>query len=101
LKNKKGFVEINGGGAYVEEFILFQNYVEGNVTHVVVDNTGLSEDIPADKEFTLYYGYKNELMDSCYPILTVPPMSRGIVQILHTTDVDIVVHSSYSYAYDA
>lgn len=101
LKERQGFVEINSGGDYTEDYILFSNPVKGIITNIVVDNTGLSEDIPADKEFTLYYGYKNELMDSCYPILTVPPMSRGIVQILHTTDVDIVVHSSYSYAFDA
>lgn len=100
LKNKKGFVEINGGGAYVEEFIMFQNYVEGNVTHVVVDNTGLpihdEEHIEPVDDFVLYYGS----VTNCIEIFRVPPMCRGVVQILHTKKSDLVVFSSYTIVED-
>jgi hypothetical protein len=33
-----------------------------------------------------------------YEILTVPPMCRGIVQILHTEETDVIMYSSYSEA---
>lgn len=107
LAKKQGFVEINAGGNYTEDFLLFANPVEGTITNVVVDNTGLplgdGQYEAATQDFTLYYGYQNDDMDSCYEILTVPPMCRGIAQVLHTKDskMDIVIHSSYSYALDA
>jgi hypothetical protein len=41
LAKKQGFVEINAGGNYIEDFLLFANPVEGTITNVVVDNTGL------------------------------------------------------------
>lgn len=106
LAKKQGFVEINSGGNYIEDFLLFANPVEGTITNVVVDNTGLplGDDNfePAVNDFTLYYGYQNDDMDGCYEILTVPPMCRGIAQFLHTKDskMDIVIHASYSYALD-
>ena len=102
LAKKQGFVEINSGGNYTQEFLLFANPVDGTITNVVVDNTGLSEDVPATEEFTLYYGYQSDDMQGCYQILTVPPMCRGIAQILHTKEskIDIVVHASYTYAID-
>ena len=100
LKNKKGFVEINGGGAYVEEFILFQNYVEGNVTHVVVDNTGLpiyddKHEEPVE-DFVLYYGSETNFIE----IFRVPPMCRGVVQVLHTRESDLILFSSYTIIED-
>lgn len=106
LAKKQGFVEINSGGNYTEDFLLFANPVEGTITNVVVDNTGLplgdGNFEPAVNDFTLYYGYQNDDMDGCYEILTVPPMCRGIAQFLHTKDskMDIVIHASYSYALD-
>lgn len=61
LAKKQGFVEINSGGNYTEDFILFANPVEGTITNVVVDNTGLplgdDKFEPAVNDFTLYYGY--------------------------------------------
>lgn len=104
LQNKKGFVEINAGGKYTADFVRFINPVIGAVTNVVVDNTGLPNGtsfIPPENEFVLYYGmdkldeYGNPLS---YEILTVPPMCRGIVQILHTEETDVIIHSSYSEA---
>ena len=41
LQNKQGFVEINAGGKYIEDYIMFRNPVIGTITNVVVDNTGL------------------------------------------------------------
>ena len=109
LQKKQGFVEINAGGNYTVDFIMFKNPVIGTVTNVVVDNTGLpkneSEYIPPfegeDGIFTLYYGM--DKLDEqgnplSYEILTVPPMCRGIVQILHTEETDVIIHSSYSEA---
>jgi hypothetical protein len=56
--------------------------------------------LPPIHDFTLYYGMdKLDEVDGTplnYEILTVPKMCRGIVQILHTHDSDIIVHSSYS-----
>ena len=110
LAKKQGFVEINSGSDYTEDYILFANPVEGTITNVVVDNTGLplgNDEYISPKEgdegyFTLYYGYKSEEMDGCYEILSVPPMYRGIAQILHTKDskLDIVIHTSYTFAVD-
>ena len=111
LAKRQGFVEINAGGDYIEDFLLFANPVEGTITNVVVDNTGLplgNDEYISPKEgdegyFTLYYGYQSDDMSGCYEILTVPPMCRGIAQIMHTKDskLDIVIHASYSYALDA
>lgn len=107
LAKKQGFVEINAGGNYIEDFLLFANPVEGTITNVVVDNTGLplgdDQYEPAVNDFSLYYGYQSDDMSGCYEILTVPPMCRGIAQILHTKEskLDIVIHASYSYALDA
>ena len=109
LQNKQGFVEINAGGKYIEDYIMFRNPVIGTITNVVVDNTGLpkneSEYIsPLEGEdgiFTLYYGmgkYDENNNPLFYEILTVPPMCRGIVQILHTEETDVIIHSSYSEA---
>lgn len=100
LKGKKGFVEINGGGKYTEEYILFYDYVNGNVTHVVVDNTGLPlnddlHDIPVE-DFVLYYGSEVKFVE----IFRVPPMCRGVVQILHTQESDLVMFSSYTIMED-
>ena len=107
LAKRQGFVEINAGGDYIEDFLLFANPVEGTITNVVVDNTGLplgdDQYEPAVNDFTLYYGYQSDDMSGCYEILTVPPMCRGIAQIMHTKDskLDIVIHASYSYAMNA
>jgi hypothetical protein len=103
LQNKKGFVEINAGGNYTVDYIMLENPVIGNITNVVVDNTGLPSDTEpkSDKEFTLYYGMDktdDEGNPLSYEILTVPPMCRGIVQILHTEETDVIIHSSYTYA---
>lgn len=104
LQKKQGFVEINAGGDYTVDFIMFKNPAIGTVTNVVVDNTGLPNGtsyVVSDKEFTLYYGM--DKLDEqgnplSYEILTVPPMCRGIVQILHTEETDVIIHSSYSEA---
>lgn len=107
LAKRQGFVEINAGGDYTQDFLLFANPVEGIITNVVVDNTGLplgdDQYEPAVNDFTLYYGYQSDDMSGCYEILTVPPMCRGIAQIMHTKDskLDIVIHASYSYAMNA
>lgn len=117
LKNKQGFLEINSGGGYTEEYIYFENPVPGTITNVVVDNTGLPYVYENGKQFTnqgrrfarasqdfvLYYGWYTEDGNYCQPVLIVPPNYRGIVQFLHTKDslLDIVVHSSCSIAYDA
>lgn len=103
LQKKKGFVEINAGGDYTTDYIMLKNPVIGTVTNVVVDNTGLPTDTEpkSDKEFVLYYGMNKPDEDGnplSYEILAVPPMCRGIVQILHTEETDVIIHSSYTYA---
>ena len=119
LGNTQGFVEINSGGDYVEDFIYFINPAGGLTTTVVIDNTGLpyvdvngkkyttEEGLPyirATKPFTLYYGLytPDGLNDTFYEIMTVQPNHRGVVQFLHTEEskLDIVVHASESVAYD-
>ena len=109
LQNKQGFVEINAGGEYTSDYLIFKNPAIGTITNVVIDNTGLpineSEYIPPfegeDGIFTLYYGM--DKLDEqgnplSYEILTVPPMHRGIVQILHTAETDVILYSSYTEA---
>ena len=104
LQKKKGFVEINAGGNYTADFVMFKNPAVGTITNVVVDNTGLpkgKEYIPSENEFVLYYGmdkFDDEGNPLSYEILTVPPMCRGIVQILHTEETDVIMYSSYSEA---
>lgn len=119
LGNTQGFVEINSGGDYVEDFIYFINPVGGLTTTVVIDNTGLpyvdvngkkyttDEGLPyikATKPFTLYYGWytPDGLNDTFYEVITVEPNYRGVIQFLHTEEskLDIVVHASESVAYD-
>lgn len=110
LGNKKGFVEINGGGNYIEDYIMFAHPIVGSVTHVVVDNTGLPLPNPAGREdvigetfeapkedFVLYYGRKTEDYSEAIEIFRVPPEHRGVVQILHTEETDLILYSSYSW----
>lgn len=98
VKQKQALIEINAGGNYVEDFVYIYDPVNGSVSHIVVDNTGLPMDdgttLPAENEFTLFYGG----IDNCYEILTVPTGCRGIVQVLHSKnmDMDFILHSSYS-----
>lgn len=98
VKQKQALIEINAGGQYVEDYIYIYDPADGAVSHVVVDNTGLpKEDGTVDapeSDFTLYYGGEG----NCYEILTVPPMHRGVVQVLHSKnmDMDFILHSSYS-----
>lgn len=96
---KLALIEINAGGQYVEDYLYIFDPIDGSISHIVVDNTGLpikdsEENIPPVEDFTLYYGG----MGNCYPILTVPPYCRGIVQILHSKnmDMDFVLYSSYA-----
>lgn len=93
-----GAIEINSGGNYVEENFYLINPVFGTVTNIVVDNTGLplEGDLyePAVSNFHLYYGNKGN------EIIVVPPNHRGIVQILHTKDTDVVISSTLSEASD-
>lgn len=114
LADKKGFVEINAGGNYTEDYIVFANPVIGSITHVVVDNTGLpyntiqkgediegkTYDVPKD-EFKLYYGRNTDNWLDATLIFVVPPMCRGVVQILHTAETDLVLYSSYTEVNDA
>ena len=98
VKQKQALIEINAGGQYVEDYVYIYDPVDGSISHIVVDNTGLPKDDgtveEAVNDFTLYYGGEG----NCYEILTVPPMCRGIVQVLHSKkmDMDFVLHSSYS-----
>lgn len=92
LKGKDGYIEINAGGNYVEDYIMIQNPVIGTVTHVVVDNTGLPFPNPAGREdiigetfeapkddFVLYYGRKSEDYSEAIEIFRVPAEHRGVV----------------------
>lgn len=110
LKGKDGYIEINAGGNYVEDYIMIQNPVIGTVTHVVVDNTGLPFPNPAGREdiigetfeapkddFVLYYGRKSEDYSEAIEIFRVPAEHRGVVQILHTQSTDLILYSSYSW----
>lgn len=105
LKGELGCVEINAGGDYTCTSVIFARPVIGSVSHVVVDYTGWQNpdtgqfEKPKEEDFILYYGSNQEGYVS-YEILRVPPMCRGIVQILHTEETDIIIHSSYSYATD-
>lgn len=99
VENKLALIEINAGGQYIEDYVYIYDPIDGSISHVVVDNTGLpcegsEEVIEPVEDFTLYYGG----VDNCYPILTVPPMHRGVVQILHSKsmDMDFILHSSCS-----
>lgn len=100
VQQKQALIEINAGGAYVEDFIYIYNPADGAITHVIVDNTGLPNpeaengyDEPVE-DFTLYYGG----VDNNFEILTVPKNCRGVVQILHSIkmDMDFILHSSYT-----
>lgn len=113
LDEKKGFVEINAGGNYIEDYIMFAHPAIGSVTHVVVDNTGLPLPNPAGREdiigetyeapkddFVLYYGRATGEWGDATEIFRVPPMCRGVVQILHTEETDLILYSSYTEVTD-
>lgn len=110
LDGKKGFVEINAGGNYLEDYIMFGQPVIGSVTHVVVDNTGLPLPNPVGRtdvmgetyeepkdDFVLYYGQKTDDYSGATEIFRVPANCRGVVQILHTEVTDLILYSSYSW----
>ena len=109
LDGKKGFVEINGGGNYLEDYIMFARPVIGSVTHVVIDNTGLPIPNPGGRpeeqgatyeapkdDFVLYYGRKTDDYSEATQIFRVPANCRGTVQILHTESTDLILYSSYT-----
>lgn len=107
LKKELGAVEINGGGDYCEETVYFTNPIIGSVTHIVVDNTGRDKEKNETEEewvanrkpvndFVLYYGVKRD--DNRELALVVPPWNRGVVQVLHTKNADLIINSSYSPA---
>lgn len=58
LKERKGFIEINGGGSYNEEYVYLENPRIGSVTTIVVDNTGDDDGTKPEGDFVLYYGLK-------------------------------------------
>lgn len=96
----KGFVEINGGGQYKQDILFVINPYHGSITTIVIDNTGRdrfnaeqdqSELLPK-YPFVLKYG----IADSYQQVLTVPVNCRGVVQILHSKDSDIIINSSYT-----
>lgn len=107
LGGRQGCLEINGGGNYVEEYIMFAHPAVGSVTHVIVDNTGLptgtgQNDFIAPNEnatFDLYYGSPDETYGAEL-LIRVPYMHRGVVQILHTTNTDVIINTSCSQAHD-
>jgi hypothetical protein len=93
---------------------MFSNPVIGSITHVVVDNTGLPLPNPAGVEegdkktyekpkddFVLYYGRATGEWGDATEIFRVPAMCRGVVQILHTEQTDLIVHSSYTEVTDS
>lgn len=100
LKNTLGCVEINGGGEYVQDYLLFDNPIKGTVTRVIVDNSGryvTDQDgnkvyQPPTQNFVLYYGRKYD-----YPqeVLNVDVGVIGILQILHTARTDVIINTSY------
>lgn len=99
LGRQKGFVEINGGGDYISESVFFTNPAIGSVTSIVVDNTGkdhnendLEESWKPIENFILYFGLK----DNKVQVLEVPPFCRGVVQLLHTKETDIVINATYT-----
>ena len=101
LKKKKSFLEINGGGDYTNECIYLTNAYIGSITNIVVDNTGKNheegdseESWKPVEEFVLYYGLKNS--NNYEQILTVPVNCRGIVQILHSNNSDLVINATFT-----
>ena len=97
VKQRQALIEINSGGKYTSDYIYIYDPMNGSVSHIVVDNTGLpNEDgtvTPPETNFVLYYGGE----DNCYEILSVPPMCRGVIQVLHSKNMnmDFILHSSY------
>ena len=106
VNEKKGFIEINGGGDYTTDCIFISQPYTGIITTIVVDNTGriqrtnetneewIQNRVPTE-DFVLNYGIKTEDYET---VLVVPPYHRGIVQILHTKKNDLVINSSYTDA---
>lgn len=94
LHHDLGAVEINGGGDYTTDMFYLKNAVVGSITNVVVDNTGRNSNDEVTNDFVLYYGVSGQGMNQ--EILRVPAMYRGIAQILHTSDSDIVINANYT-----
>lgn len=94
LHHDLGAIEINGGGDYTTDMFYLKNAVVGSITNVVVDNTGRNSTDKVTDTFVLYYGINGQGMNQ--EILRVPALHRGIAQILHTTDSDIVINANYT-----
>ena len=103
LNKKKGFLEINGGGDYVEEYVYLDNPQIGTITSIVIDNTGKNheegdpeEEWKPKQEFRFYYGYKTS--GNAVEVLCVPVGCRGIIQVLHSRETDVIINASYTDA---
>lgn len=94
LKKTLSFVEINGGGDYSDENVIFVNRPFGCITNVVIDNSGDDNGVPPDGDFVFSIG----TVDDKTVVASVPAYNIGVVQILHTTDSDIVISVTYSDA---
>lgn len=104
LKNTLGCVEINGGGSYKNEYVIFDNPIIGVVTRVIVDNSGKFDEngnlMKPEGDFHLYYGIndfdENDGTPLWYELACVPMYYTCIVEILHTTKTDIIINTSYT-----
>lgn len=98
LNNTLSCVEINGGGDYTIEYVLFDNPIFGAVTRIIVDNSGRINDegvyeAPVS-DFILHYGINEH--GRHIEIACVPIYHTCIVEILHTKSTDIVINTTYS-----
>lgn len=105
LNEKKGFIEINGGGDYTEDSVFMASPYTGSITTIVVDNTGRirrqgeteeewKENRQPVEDFVLRYGFGT--VDERPVVLIVPPYHRGVVQILHTEYNDLIINATYT-----
>lgn len=103
LKNTLGCVEINGGGTYTQDFLIFDNPIIGTVTRVIIDNSGRTNDEgvfePPTTNFVFNYG-RNDYDDYGNPlwntIVEVEPYYTGIVEILHTNRTDVIINVNHT-----
>ena len=104
LKNTLGCVEINGGGYYEKEFVIFDNPIIGVVTRIIVDNSGKLDEngnlMRPEGDFILNYGIndydENDGTPLWYEIACVPMYNTCIVEILHTSKTDVIINTTYT-----
>lgn len=94
LENEKCFIEFETDGNHKEYTFWFSNPEHGSSTYIVIDNTGENK----LDDVTINYGKRMDVDDDsddvCYPIITVTPQEKVVIEVFHSLSADIIVKTT-------